>query len=62
MEGALLLKVEAAAARLGVGRSTLYETIRRGEIESVLIGRSRRIPAAAVEAYVARLRGEGVGQ
>ena len=55
----LLYKPEQAAEALAIGRSAVYEAMRRGELESVLIGRSRRIPAAAVEAYVARLRGEG---
>jgi excisionase family DNA binding protein len=41
---------------LGIGRSTVYELIARGELETVHIGRSCRIPTAAVEQYVRRLR------
>jgi excisionase family DNA binding protein len=53
----LLLTAIEAAEVLGVGRSTVYELIAAGQIESVRIGRSRRIPRAALVAYVARLRG-----
>ncbi len=52
----LLHKPEAAAAQLGIGRSKLFELIAAGEIETVQIGRSRRVPADALEDYVARLR------
>lgn len=53
---ALLLKPAIAAERLSLGRSKLYELIRDGSIESVVIGRSRRIPVGALEAYVVSLR------
>lgn len=53
----LLYKPEAAAAALGIGRSKIFEIIAAGELETVQIGRSRRIPAAALDDYVARLRG-----
>jgi excisionase family DNA binding protein len=52
----LLLKVSQAGAMLGVGRSTVYDLIARGELETVHIGRSCRIPVAALDAYVRRLR------
>lgn len=52
----LLLTVVEAARLLGVGRSTAYELLASGELESVHIGRSRRIPVAAVESYVDGLR------
>ncbi len=57
MSVALLYRPEAAAAALGIGRSKLFELIAAGHIETVQIGRSRRIPAQALEQYVARLRG-----
>ncbi len=56
MSVSLLYKPEAAAA-LGIGRSKLFELIAADQIETVQIGRSRRIPAQALEDYVARLRG-----
>lgn len=52
----LLYKPEVAAARLGLGRSKFFELMAGGQIETVQIGRSRRVPAQALEDYVARLR------
>jgi excisionase family DNA binding protein len=51
----VLLTVEEAAKRLGIGRSMAFRLIRDREIESVQIGRLRRIPASAVNEYAARL-------
>lgn len=59
MTSKLLLTVDEAGELLGVGRSTVYDLIRGHRLESVRIGRSRRVPRAAVLAYVDRLRGEG---
>ncbi|MFI9327819.1 helix-turn-helix domain-containing protein [Kitasatospora sp. NPDC052868] len=42
------LKVEEAARRLSIGRTTMYALIRDGEIETIPIGRARRVPAEAV--------------
>lgn len=52
----LLLTPEHAAKLLAVGRTKLFELLRTGAIESVRIGAARRIPAAALTAYVDRLR------
>jgi len=52
----LLLTPEHAAELLAVGRTKLYELLRTGELESVRIGAARRIPAAALTAYVDQLR------
>ncbi|WP_158852348.1 helix-turn-helix domain-containing protein [Saccharothrix deserti] len=51
----VLLTTEEAAERLGVGRTTMYRLIGTGEIESVQIGRLRRIHVAAVDAYARKL-------
>jgi excisionase family DNA binding protein len=51
----LLLTPQEAAESLGVSRSQLYEPMRRREVVSILIGRSRRLPAAALQEYVQRL-------
>jgi excisionase family DNA binding protein len=51
----LLLTVRSAAARLSLGRSTLYELISAGEIDVVHIGRACRIPATALDRYLERL-------
>jgi excisionase family DNA binding protein len=54
----LLLTPERAADRLDVGRTTVYELIASGQLDSVKIGRARRIPAEALVAYVERLRNQ----
>lgn len=54
----LLLTVEQAAQRLGIGRTSLFALIRTGEVESVAVGRLRRVPAECLDEYVARLRSQ----
>ena len=48
----LLIRPEEAARAISVSRSTFYEMLARREIESVSIGRSRRIPVAALRRWV----------
>lgn len=50
-----LLRVEEAAEWLGLGRTKAYELVYKGVIPSVTIGRSRRIPISALQAFVDRL-------
>ncbi|RLL67977.1 excisionase family DNA-binding protein [Streptomyces sp. Z26] len=52
----VLLKVEEAARRLRIGRTTCFTLIRTGELESILVGGLRRVPVDAVPEYVTRLR------
>ena len=52
----LVLTIEQAAQRLGIGRTLMYALVTSGEIESVTIGRLRRIPADCITEYVDRLR------
>ncbi len=52
----LLYRPEDAATALGIGRSKFWKLIASAEIETVRIGRSRRVPAQALEDYVERLR------
>lgn len=54
----LLVKPEEAATILSVGRSTVYDLMASGELESVRIKGSRRIPIAAIERFVERLLDE----
>lgn len=54
----LLLKPEEAADALGIARTRVYQLMRAGELRSVKIGKVRRIPVAALQAYVERLQGE----
>ena len=55
MDNPLLLTPVAAARRLSLARSTLYELMLTGQIVSVKIGRARRIPEAALNAYIDKL-------
>jgi excisionase family DNA binding protein len=57
----LLLRIEEAAKRLGIGRSLMYRLVLSGQVQSVPLGRLRRIPAEALEEYVERLRVEASG-
>jgi excisionase family DNA binding protein len=57
----LLLTADEAAEIVGIGRTRIYDLMRCGAIESVRIGRSRRIPCDALTAYVERLRAEASG-
>jgi excisionase family DNA binding protein len=52
----MLLTAEQAAESLAIGRTKVFELIRSGELESIRIGSSRRIPIDAIEAFVFRLR------
>lgn len=52
----LLLTVEEAADRLGIGRSFMFELIRQGQVTSIRVGRLRRVPLEALTEYVAAMR------
>ena len=51
----MLLRPEEVARSLAIGRTAVFELIRTGELRSVKIGKSRRIPADAVVEYVSGL-------
>jgi excisionase family DNA binding protein len=52
----LVLTVEQSAERLGVGRTVMYALVSSGAVESVQIGRLRRIPADALVTFLNELR------
>lgn len=52
----LVLTVEEAAERLGVGRTVMYALVSSGAVESVRIGRLRRVPADALVSFLDGLR------
>ena len=52
MTETLLLRPEDAARELGIGRSKTYELLRRGEIPSIRIGRSVRVPAEKLRQWI----------
>ena len=53
---AVLLTVEEAAKRLRIGRTSMYRLVSTGTIETVTVGRLRRVPAECLAEYVTRLR------
>jgi len=55
----LLLTAEEAGELLSIGRTKVYELMADGLIESVAIGRCRRIPVRALEPFVEALRRGG---
>ncbi|MFP5256070.1 MAG: helix-turn-helix domain-containing protein [Acidimicrobiia bacterium] len=52
----LLYSIPEAAARLGRGKSTGYAMAASGELETVLLGSRRMVPADALEKLIGRLR------
>jgi len=48
----LVLKVEDLMPILAIGRNMAYELVRSGQIYSVRVGRSYRIPVNALEEYL----------
>jgi len=52
----LLYTIEQACEKLSIGRTRLFGFIAKGDLETVRIGRSRRIPRAALERFVENLR------
>lgn len=54
----VLLTIEEAAEKLGIGRTLMCKLIRTGDVDSVLIGRLRRIHVDAVNSYAERLGAE----
>ena len=54
----VMLTITEAAQRLSIGRSMLYELMASGAIESVHIGRLRRIPVDCLTDFVNRRRRE----
>lgn len=50
-----LLTVPQAAARLGVGRSTVYNLLNARQLASVKVRGCRRIPERAITTYISSL-------
>jgi len=51
----VLLTVEEAAELLRLGRTTTFELVMRGDIQSVKIGRRRLVVREGLDRYVAEL-------
>ena len=50
----LLLRPAETADVIGVGQSTVYAMIASGELPSIRIGTSVRVPVDALQAWIAR--------
>jgi excisionase family DNA binding protein len=47
-----LLRVEDAAARLAIGRTTMFALLKSGAVASLKLGSLRCVPADAIAAYI----------
>jgi excisionase family DNA binding protein len=50
----LLLRPTEAAEAIGIGRSKVYELLASGELPSIRIGSSVRVPVDALREWIAR--------
>ncbi len=60
MDNPLLYTVDEAAQLLSISRAALYPRVIAGEVESITIGRSRRIPRQALLDFIENARGLGL--
>jgi excisionase family DNA binding protein len=51
----ILVSVVDTARMLSSGRTVAWELVRKQKIKSVKIGRTRRVPIAAIQDYIQRL-------
>lgn len=51
-----LLKVDEVATRLAIGRTLIYDLMGAGELPFIKVGRTRRIVADDLEAFIERSR------
>ena len=54
----VLLTVAEAAKRLSLSRTFTYELVMNGELESLKLGKARRVPVAALDKFVEAKRAE----
>ena len=52
----LLYTIPEAATALRISRTKLYELLDSGQVESIYIGRSRKVPAEALRIFIDSLR------
>jgi excisionase family DNA binding protein len=50
---AIVLTVAQVCQRLQISRPTFYGLLRSGRLKSLTIGRARRVPLSALEAFIA---------
>lgn len=56
-----LLRVEEAQIVLGLGRSSIYALLARGELKAIHVGRAVRIPRPELERFVSERIAERTG-
>jgi excisionase family DNA binding protein len=54
----ILVSVADAAQMLSIGRTAAWDLVRKQKIRSVKIGRTRRVPIAAIQDFIQRLMDE----
>lgn len=57
-EAKVLLTVTEAAKRLSLSRTYTYELVMSGELESLKLGKARRVPVKALDEFVEARRAE----
>jgi len=57
-EHKMLYSVQDLSAMLSIGRTAAWELVRKRKIRSVKVGRTRRVPLAAIQKYVEQLLDE----
>jgi excisionase family DNA binding protein len=53
----ILLRVTEAADLVGLSRSTIYNLVTSGQLDTVRVGRTIRVPVSALEKWVEQKRG-----
>ena len=56
MDDKKLLTPEEVAYQLGIGRTTVFDLLATSELDSLKIGRSRRIPVQALVDFIERAK------
>jgi excisionase family DNA binding protein len=57
----LAFTVEEVGRRLNLGRTTVFWLIKTQQLRSMLVGRSRRISAAALAEFIAKCESNSMG-
>lgn len=60
MDGAILVGINEAAARIGIGPSFVKKLVRSGDLPSITIGDRRLIPVDGIHRFVERKRTESM--
>lgn len=48
----VLLTAEEAAHRLSISRTTMYQLLREGKVQSIKVNRCRRVPVRCLQRYI----------